>query len=72
MVPGGERQRQPVQPPLGEHVDGPGPEPVTDRPQRSRVLASSEPIGQRNEPDPGPLGLPLDPLMPVVSQILAG
>ena len=64
MVPGGERQWQPVQPPLGEHVDGARPEPVTDRLQRGWVLAGSEPVGQRGETDPG-LAVLLDPLMPV-------
>jgi hypothetical protein len=65
MVPGGERQWQPVQPPLGEHVDGARSEPVTDRLQRGGVLAGGEPVGQRGEPEPGLLGLPLGPLMPV-------
>jgi hypothetical protein len=60
-----ERQRQPVQPPLHEHVDRPGPEPVTDPLQRGRVIAGSEPVGQRGELEPGLVGLPLDPLVPV-------
>ena len=74
MVLQADRQWQPVQPPLDEHVDGPGAEPVTDRLQRGGVLAGGEPVGQRGETDPGPLGLPLGPLMPVylLTQILAG
>jgi len=34
MVPGGKRQRQPVQPPLHEHIDRARPEPVADRLQQ--------------------------------------
>jgi len=65
MVPCGERQRETVQPPLGEHVDRPGPEPVADRLQGGRVLTGGEPVGQSGEPQPGLPGLPLDPLVPV-------
>jgi hypothetical protein len=50
-------------PPLDEHVDRPGPEPVTDHLQRGAGITGGEPVGQRGEPDPGPLGLPLNQLM---------
>jgi hypothetical protein len=53
-----ERQRQLVEPPLGEHVDGAGAEPSQIALQCGRVIAGGE-------PEPGPLGLALDPLMAV-------
>jgi hypothetical protein len=71
MIGGAERQRQPVQPPLGEHVDRARPEPVADHLQRGRVLAGGEPVGQRGEPEPGLPGLTLDHSCPLI-QILAG
>jgi ATP dependent DNA ligase C terminal region len=45
-----ERQRQPMQPPLDEHVDRPGPEPVADRVQRSRILPSGTDLARRLGP----------------------
>jgi hypothetical protein len=65
MVLRAERQGQPVQPPLCEHVDRPLAEPIADRLQRHGVIAGGEPVGQLGEGDPGPGGLPLGPLMPV-------
>jgi hypothetical protein len=68
---GAKRQGQPVQPPLGEHLNGARLQPVTDLMQGGRVIAGGEAVGQRSEPDPGLGGLPLGPFCPL-TQILAG
>jgi hypothetical protein len=59
-----ERHRQAVQPPLGEHLDGAGLQPVADRLQPVRIVAGGEPVGQGGEGDPGLECLPLGPLVP--------
>ena len=65
LISRAEGQREAVQPPLGEHLDGAGLQPVADHLQRDRVLAGGEPVGQLGEGDPGPGGLPLGPLVAV-------
>src|SRR5256885_738154 len=60
-----EWQGQPVQPPLGEHLDGARLQPVAGLLQGSRVLAGGEPVGQRSDSDPSAFSLAFDPLMPV-------
>ena len=65
LVVRAERQRQPVQPPLGEHRDGARLRPVADLLQRGRVVAGREPVGQLPVAEPGAGGLPLGPLMAV-------
>ena len=50
---------------MEELFEVPGAEPVADRLQPGRVVAGGEPVGQLREPDPGPSGLLLGPLMPV-------
>ena len=61
----GQRQRQHRPPPLGEHPDRAGPEPVADRLQRNRIGTGGEPVGQLGEPDARLEGLPLGPLVAV-------
>ena len=60
--PAAERQRQPVQPPLGEHLDGPGP-------SRSQIACSAagssqeaNPLDSAVKPIPALAGLALGPL----------
>jgi hypothetical protein len=60
-----EGQRQPVQPPLGEYLDGAWLQRIADLLQGGRVVAGGEAVGQLGEPDPRPLRLPLGPLMAV-------
>ena len=48
-VGGGERQREPRQPALEEHVDRARAEPVADRLQRSGIVGGGEPVGQLGE-----------------------
>jgi len=65
LIGAAEGQREAVQPPLGEHLDGARLQPVADLLQGGRVFAGGEPVGQLGEGDPGLGGLPLGPLMPV-------
>ena len=61
----GERQRQPGQPALHEHVNRARPEPVTDRLHHGRVVGGGEPVGQFGEPDTGVPGLAFGPFVAV-------
>jgi hypothetical protein len=61
----GERGRDRRHPAGEERLDVGGPQAITDRLQRSLVLACSEAVSQLGEPDPGPGGLALCPFMPV-------
>jgi hypothetical protein len=60
-----EGQREPVQPPLGEHLDSARAQPVADLLQAGRVVAGGEAVRQFGEADPGPPRLPFGPLMTV-------
>jgi len=55
----GQWHGQPVQPALGEYLDGAGLQQVADGLQAGRVLAGGEPVGQLGEADARPGGLPL-------------
>jgi hypothetical protein len=65
LIERAERQRQPVQPPLGEGLDHRGAEPVADVLQGGRVIARGEPVGQLAVADPGLNALALGPLVAV-------
>ena len=51
VVGRGQRQRQPSQPAVEEHVDRARPETVADRLQRGGIVGVGEPVGQFGEPD---------------------
>ena len=65
LIARAEGQREAMQPPLGEHLDGARLQPVADLLQSGRVLAGREAVGQLGKRDPGLGGLPLGPLVPV-------
>jgi hypothetical protein len=65
LVGQAEGQREAVQPPLGEHLDGAGLQPVADLLQSGRVVTGGKAVGQLGERDPGLGGLPLGPLVPI-------
>jgi hypothetical protein len=60
-----EGHGDPVQPPLGEHLDGARLEPVADLLQPGGVVAGREAVGQLSEADAGLECLPLGPLVAV-------
>ncbi|HEX9540474.1 MAG TPA: hypothetical protein VGA04_20115, partial [Streptosporangiaceae bacterium] len=68
LVGRAEGQREAVQPPLGEHLDGAWLQPVADLLQRGRVVAGGEPVGQRGEAEPGGGRLPLGPLVAAMTR----
>ncbi len=64
-IRGRERGRDHRGPPVEECLHVGGPEPVTDRLQRRRVLTGGEPVGQRGVADTGVVALLFGPLVPV-------
>jgi hypothetical protein len=68
-VGGGERVWQPGQPFAQQRVDLPWSQPVTDPLQGSRVADRGEAVVQCLEPDAGPGGLPLGPVVAVDAQL---
>ena len=65
LVGRAEGQREAVQPPLGEHLDGAGLQPVADLLQRAGSSQEANPLDSSVKRDPGSGGLPLGPLVAV-------
>ena len=68
-VSGGERVRQDRQPLAQQRVDLPGPQPVAGPLQCGGVVNGGEAVIECLEPDTGPGGLPLRPVVPVDAQL---